>query len=200
MQLNLLLAAAAVAGVVSATPAVQAATFTLTEGMGYLLPGDFNPAPDAPGLAAGATILRNATLGLSGPGRVTFSYIGSEAGYTNQFWADDVEIFGNKTAGQAPVTLDFGAGALPFAFRTANPAGGAANGASEGFYDSLALFGLSGTSVYALFNDSFTGDKDYDDMVVRMDVAPIPLPAAAWMLLTALGGLGLARRRKAAAA
>jgi hypothetical protein len=46
-------------------------------------------------------------------------------------------------------------------------------------------------------------DKDYDDMVVRLEIAPVPLPAAAFLLMGALGslgGLGTYGRRKAALA
>ena len=43
---------------------------------------------------------------------------------------------------------------------------------------------------------------DYDDLIVRMDVipttAPVPLPAAGVLLVGALGGLGLMRRRRSA--
>lgn len=48
-----------------------------------------------------------------------------------------------------------------------------------------------------MFNDG-GGDRDYDDMVVRMEVSPVPVPAALPLLASALGGLGFfARRRQA---
>jgi hypothetical protein len=54
----------------------------------------------------------------------------------------------------------------------------------------------NGKSVYAFFGDG-RGDRDYDDMVVRIDA--VPLPASALLLLGAFGGLGAIRRKKKAA-
>ena len=57
----------------------------------------------------------------------------------------------------------------------------------------------NGRSVIVGYDDSGAGpDFDYDDLVARIDVAPIPLPAAVWLLAAGLGGLGfVARRRRA---
>ena len=198
MKLNLILAGAALACGLAATSAAQAATFTLGGGETYALPGDFGVPPLADGRAAGIPVMRNATLGLSGPGRVTFTYLGSEAGYDNSLWTGDLALFDNQTAVPgSSATLDFGAGALPFDFQTVSLGQRVANGASQDYFG-LAFYQLSDTSVFALFNDSAPSDRDYDDMVVRLDVAPVPLPAAAWMLLSALGGIGLLKRRAAA--
>jgi hypothetical protein len=49
-----------------------------------------------PGLSAGTTVLHNATLGLSGPGRVTFRYLGTEADYENRFLGGGTS-FDNKS-------------------------------------------------------------------------------------------------------
>ena len=42
------------------------------------------------------------------------------------------------------------------------------------------------------------GDRDFDDFALRIDIAPVPLPAAGFLLLAGLGAMGaVARRRKA---
>lgn len=203
MKPRAILIAAALAGGLAASSAAssaEAATFTFTGGEAYALPADFGLPPMLPdGYATGAPVLRNGTLGLDGPGRVTFTYFGSEAAYDNSLWTGKLALFNNQTsvAGDA-ATVDFGAGALPFDFQTVSLGQRVANGASQGYFG-LAFYRLGDASVFALFNDSATGDRDYDDLVVRLDVAPIPLPAAAWLLLAALGGLGLVKRRRAAA-
>ena len=194
------LAAALVAATVAVAPLAQAATFTFTGGESYVLPGNFDPSPSVPGVSGGTTVLRNGVLGLSGPGKVTFSYVGTEAGYDNQFLSGGTPIFSNHSGANSPVEKLAGAGPVDFAFSTASPFQLVANGSSSGSYGSIALFRISDTSVYALFNDSATSDTDYDDMAVRMDVAPVPLPAAAWLLVAGLGGLGLVKRRARAAA
>ena len=48
-------------------------------------------------------------------------------------------------------------------------------------------------SVLAFFDDG-RGDSDFDDMVIRISV--VPLPAGGLLLLTALGGFAAMRRRK----
>jgi len=191
-----IIAATALAASLMAATAAGAVTFTLTGGSDHMLPAIYNPTPGTPGLAPGATVKKNATLGLSGPGRVTVTYGGTEAGYANAFMLGGTTLFDNKSGPQASVTADFGAGALPFAFTTKKPAGSFANGAAQGSYGSIAFYALSDTSYYALFNDASTSDMDYDDMWVKMDVAPVPLPAAAWLLLGGIGVLGAASRRK----
>lgn len=76
------------------------------------------------------------------------------------------------------------------------------NGADANGFSESSLVGVSvGMGTYnkneiGLFDDvSISGtsaDATYDFQVA----APIPLPAAGWLLLSALGGLGLVARRR----
>lgn len=199
MKLSFTLASAVLAAALTGAPAAQAVTFTFAGGTDFVLPDDYYPLTLTPGLTPGTTVLANGTLGLSGPGRVTFSYIGSDAGDSNRFLLGGTEIFNNRMESNPPVTTVLGAGPLDFAFAF-EPSQQVANGASSGFLNSIALFRVSDTSAYALFNDGWPYDQDYDDLVVRLDVAPVPLPAAAWLLMAGLGGLALVKRRAAAVA
>lgn len=194
-----ILALGLVLGLAGAGTGAGAVTFSLGGGDPYLLPGTFDPAPARGGPGPGTEVIRNAALSLDGPGRITFSYARSEAGWTNTVSAGGTAIFGNKAVTNPPVTLDFGPGLLPLRFSTKRPALSVANGdAIDSYYGSIAFFQRSPSVVYALFNDAHRSDRDYDDLAVRLDVAPVPLPAAAWMLLAGLGALGLAARRRAA--
>jgi hypothetical protein len=196
-RMPVLAAVAALALSLVSGSSALAVSFTVTGGSGFALPASYSLSPQTgPEVHVGTVVLRNGTLALTAPGRVTYTYLGSEAGYSNHFTADG-GTFHNKSGTNEAFASDFLAGLLGFSFSTDAPAGVVANGASTGWHHSLALFQPAGNSrrVYALFNDASTSDKDYDDLVVRLNVAPIPLPAAAWLLVAGLGGLCLAARR-----
>lgn len=104
-----------------------------------------------------------------------------------------------------------GAGLLSFSFSgplgsaTNAPAGNPDNsGNSPNFFVSYGQ-GVTDT-VYLFFDDGGAGDDDnHDDFVVRLTTSsnppaptPTPLPAAGFLLIGALGGLGLAKRFKKA--
>jgi hypothetical protein len=60
---------------------------------------------------------------------------------------------------------------------------------------SMTLFQINGSRVLALFGDG-RGDSDQDDMAV--EISAVPVPAAGFLLIGALGGLVALRRRKTA--
>lgn len=72
------------------------------------------------------------------------------------------------------------------------------------FFATFALDGMgdarSGQVLYLFFDDDgANNDDNHDDMGIRLSlIAPIPLPAAGLMLLAAIGGLGVASRRRKA--
>jgi hypothetical protein len=54
-----------------------------------------------------------------------------------------------------------------------------------------------GQSSYLLgYNDSFRGDADFDDIVVRVSVSPIPEPSTYALMLAGLAAVGFVARRR----
>jgi hypothetical protein len=55
----------------------------------------------------------------------------------------------------------------------------------------------SGATSYLLgYNDSFRGDADFDDLVVRVSVSPIPEPSTYALMLAGLAAVGFVARRR----
>jgi hypothetical protein len=194
--LGLFLAGLMVIGV-----SAQAAVLSLTGGgTPGVLPSNFNPggfpgfAEVVPGSSV-TTVFTNAdsgsglTLG-GGPATLKFEYLGKEAGFTNTFGLGGPAIFSTATSlvGDTQTAL-FGTGLVGFLFNTIDNGNSAQNGGAMSAGVSIAFAALNDGSFLALFNDGGGHDQDFDDMVVRVSVSAVPLPAAAWLLLSAVLGL-----------
>lgn len=196
------------AGVLLAAGQASAAvvSLTVTGGNANTLPSSFGSYPLISGLVTpGSTSISefnsgNAASGglqVSGPGIVHFQFVGFSASYQNSFGSGLSTLFttAGSTAGDTAQIVAGGAGLVPFFFHTnggATPSGTAINGVSITSPLSVAFADLGDGSFLALFNDgggSPTDDKDYNDMIVRVSVSPVPLPAAAWLLISAVLGL-----------
>ncbi|MEM1159469.1 MAG: VPLPA-CTERM sorting domain-containing protein [Pseudomonadota bacterium] len=207
------------AAMMVAAPA-SAATLVIDGGVDANLPANFNPTPNTGASVGDAVKLFEAAVdgdsiggglkidpaGSSAMIRVTF--LGKEAGASNSF----IELAGtngtlnnkNSVAGDFIDFADAG-GFVDFLFRTTNadqtvgfnPS--ITNGGVSEFAPLSMSFGevFTGSNgrdaVLAFFGDG-RGDNDFDDMVVSIQI--IPLPAGVLLLLTALGGLVFVGRRR----
>jgi hypothetical protein len=152
--------------------------------------------------------------------KVTYTFIGFQAAYENYFVAG-ADIFSTETFGPGNRVTNLGgltsftqsanAGLLDFRFLTKGGTNGVVNGSQNinaagpsgprkpDFLASIvgAPGALEGDSVYLLLDDLGAGpDTDYDDMMVRVDVASVALPAGGLLMGSALVGMGLVRRRR----
>lgn len=141
-------------------------------------------------------------LKLSSKSELTYTFVGEEASYNNFFRASGGgNTFTNE--GSAPGTSfqikDNGKGAFDFGFKS--------NDKGELFENGSKAIGVilstDKMSALILFNDSYSpskksrvGDADFDDMVVRVAVSPVPEPETYAMMLAGLGLVGAVARRR----
>jgi len=136
---------------------------------------------------------------------LTFTYLGHEAGYSNDFNAYG-NTLNNKTngVGDSFNVANVGAGLLGFDFYSNSISQGIANGSNNGFasFQSFAtILDITYVGVYydaiVLFDDSGAGpDDDADDHIIGIRAVPEPSIIALFGL--GLLGLGFARRSKKA--
>jgi hypothetical protein len=196
--------------------AAKASTLSFMGGTAGTLPGNWNPFPAPPplDLAVGSPIKIFDAAGegiwLNGAANLVYTYIGKEAGSTNAFVTPS-SLSGqffitNATApGSTINTSASSAGYLDFSFLGLGTCcvlpGKLTNGEGNSGLNgglALAVAMIGSTKAYLMFGDGF-GDSDFDDMVVKVEVSPVPVPAAIWLFGTALIGLvGFGKRRKAA--
>lgn len=136
-----------------------------------------------------------------GPANLKIEYYGHESSNDNIFNFGGETLFStaSTTVGSpaATVTRLASTDLMDFFFET-NPPGGdsARNGGSYDSNLAIAFARLGDGSVLVLFEDG--GGRDFDDMVVR--ISALPLPAAAWLLISAILGLiSVSRIRRATA-
>lgn len=142
-----------------------------------------------------------------GAANVTYTFIGAEAGNRNYGAAAGSYEFFNRgwfasDVGDQVTVVQETSGLLDFAFGTYAPLrrigqffnNGIANPNSPHF--AMGYIQIDPDSFYVLFDDIATGDRDFDDMALRIDVAAVPLPAGLILLLSAFGGAFMMQRKK----
>lgn len=167
---------------------------------------DFNANMQALGFSQMTT---GAQLSVDQDGSVTFTYIAAESGYIDSFrspagvmteadhafnWAGYDSLSSNVTAGDI---LDF-----RFTSVGNNPLSPVDN-LSGTHLEGLGIFTRGSDSrilqVILGYDDqwNWSDDDNHDDMMVRVDFNPVPVPAAFWLFGSGLiGVIGIARRKK----
>ncbi len=166
------------------------------------------PALDAISGFSGPQTAAFGTLSTNVAGTVTYTYLGSEAGFVNGFGtgSNSFVAFLNQNAGYnqlqpsqagSSISASVAAGQLNFGFSTVYPAsysGSVSNGQTFGSGSATSFAIASGGVVngkrfdyFLAYNDPFAGVADYNDMVIGVNfVAGVPEPKDYALLLAGL--------------
>ncbi|MCF2906658.1 VPLPA-CTERM sorting domain-containing protein [Octadecabacter sp. CECT 8868] len=204
--------------------AASAATLSIDGGVVGSIPGGTDGAPTTQNNVLtnvfGLTTMDGfygSSISVDEDARIKVQVLGWEAGATNTFTmegnsfsTDSKFDYATLPGNLAEFSVDSLAGLLNFDFSTTvgggkSVANGDANTSPLNFF---ATFGdgvtTSGKNLLLFFDDTGKNaiagiDDNHDDLVVMVSV--VPLPAGVLLLLTGVGGLGVAsrRRRKAVA-
>ncbi len=171
--------------------------------------------------AAGVTDLYsgNTSIMIDREVRVTFTLVGAESTFDNTLIFDGTDIIkegidsaevaapdmltGTLAGGfgmDSYVTNFLGgdlASLLSFQINTAGPSFSAVDDEFGVFVDSSTVGNLS-TFFLALDDNGNDIDDNHDDIIVRVDLTAVPIPASGLLLLAGMGGLAAMRRRQKA--
>lgn len=182
LSIKTVLAASAISAfAILGAPQTQAATLDFDSPV----PSPLILDPDSPGIVGG-NCLAGKCLGVNTQGAATLTV---ETGYTfsiTSFW---FQLLGNMD--DLLVTTDKGSVLLTEAVYDHND-GGQTYIASDSIFKDITLLSF----IMQTGGRGQAGNGRVDDIVY--DVAPIPLPASAVLLLAGLGGLAAVRRKKKA--
>lgn len=213
-----LLAAGFAAALTAGT--ATAATVTLSGGtpqaLGTISGQDFTGRL---GLAGVTTLWRGDSmlaLTLNGASTLTFSLVAAESGFSNSLNLSGMTIISENAdaalpdfttgalAGQTLMSGNYASGTVIsdlLSFTTSGPGGTFFSDDDEfGVFSNAAITGAGGVSSFFLSfdDDGANSDDNHDDIIVRVDISPVPLPAAGWLLVAGMGGLvGMRRFRRA---
>jgi len=155
-------------------------------------------------------------LKTTGAGTVTYTYLGSEADYTDSFGTSATQnVFSNhgttaigstfsQIVGQGTTVLDFRFSTLNPAYSVSNAANlqgnGGKFGSNEGVFGIVGPTKVSGKnySFLLIYNDPVKcGDKDFNDLVVGVNFTPaVPEPETYSLFMAGLGLFGFMMRRR----
>jgi len=136
-------------------------------------------------------------------GTFSATYLGNESGYVNSFAFGLGGMLLELSDLGTTISQEVGSGLVAFNFSDNAGLGHTFNNGDQqqnpfGFAILNGQTNKYGTFDYLLgFNDSYTGDADYDDFVVGIKfVSAVPEPETYAMLLAGLGLIGFSARRR----